>query len=54
MNVFFGFRLPNDLKKYLQEQAKRNRTSMSHYIVMLIDRDKNEGDKNEQIKNRVS
>lgn len=32
----FNFRLPDDLKKYLANQAKRNRTSISHYIVMLI------------------
>ena len=39
MNVFFGFQLPVDLKEYLKEQAEKNRTSMGHYIVMLIDKD---------------
>lgn len=36
MSEFFGFRLPVDLKAYLLRQAKRNRTSMGHYIVTLI------------------
>ena len=36
MSVFFGFRLPDDLKEYLQSQAAKNRTSMGHYLVMLI------------------
>lgn len=36
MTVFFGFRLPVDLKRYVCEQAKKHRTSMAHYIVMLI------------------
>jgi len=36
MSKVFGFRLPDDLRKYLEGQAKRNRTSIGHYIVMLI------------------
>ena len=40
----FGFRLPNDLRKYLKAQAERQRTSIGHYIVMLIDKDMKEKD----------
>lgn len=36
MSKVFGFRLPDDLRKYLEGQAKHNRTSIGHYIVMLI------------------
>lgn len=35
----FGFRLPKDLREYLEKQAEVNRTSIGHYIVMLIDKD---------------
>jgi len=46
----FGFRLPKDLREYLEKQAAVNRTSIGHYIVMLIDKDKNR--KEEQHGNR--
>lgn len=36
MSAVFGFRLPDDLRKYIKAQAKRNRTSMGHYVVTLI------------------
>lgn len=36
MSAVFGFRLPEDLRQYLQEQAKKYHTTISHYIVMLI------------------
>ena len=39
MAAVFGFRLPNDLREYLEKQAEVNRTSIGHYIVMLIDKD---------------
>ena len=40
----FGFRLPRDLKVYLQKQADRHRTSVAHYIVTLILEDKKKDD----------
>lgn len=49
----FGFRLPRDLKAYLQKQADRHRTSVAHYIVTLILEDKKKDDvknENSQIK----
>lgn len=47
LNVFFGFRLPIDLKNYVEEQAKRNRTSMGHYVVTLILNDMKRKDEKE-------
>lgn len=44
MSENFGFRLPADLKIYLQGQAMRHRTSVSHYLVMLILEDKRKED----------
>ena len=32
----FGFRLPDDLRQYLQRKASEQRTTVSHYIVLLI------------------
>lgn len=32
----FCFTLPNDLKEHLKRSARASRTSISHYIVMLI------------------
>lgn len=42
MSKVFAFRLPADLRRYIETQATRRRTSMGHYIVMLIDKDKTE------------
>lgn len=41
-----GVRIPDDLREWLKEQVRRNRTSLSHYIVMLIlkEMEKNGGD----------
>ena len=44
LSVALSLRLPDDIKKYLQEQAQENRTSMGHYIVMLIDKDMKENE----------
>ena len=44
MSENVGFRLPADLKIYLQGQAMRHRTSVSHYLVMLILEDKRKED----------
>ena len=44
LGAVFGVRLPDDLKQYVQEQAQEHRTSMGHYIVMLIDADKKKKD----------
>ena len=35
-------RLPDDLREYIEKQAVANRTSMGHYVVMLIDKDMKE------------
>ena len=39
LSSVFGFRLPDDLRKYIESQAKKNRCSLGHYIVMLIVKD---------------
>ena len=44
LSVALSLRLPDDIKKYVQEQAQENRTSMGHYIVMLIDKDMKENE----------
>lgn len=36
MSAVFGFRLPDDMRQYLQEEAKRQRTTVSHYLIMLV------------------
>ena len=54
MSVALSLRLPDDIKKYLQEQAQENRTSMGHYIVMLIDKDMKENEsKNREKKQSI-
>ena len=39
MSAVFGFRLPDDLRNYLRVKAKQQRTTVSHYLIMLILRD---------------
>lgn len=36
MSAVFGFRLPEDLRQYLQRQAEQERTTISHYLIMLV------------------
>ena len=45
MSAVFGFRLPEDLRQYLQRQAEQQRTTVSHYLVTLVlqDMKKTEG-----------
>ena len=45
MSAVFGFRLPDDLRQYLQKMARQQRTTVSHYLVMLVlqDMKKTEG-----------
>ena len=45
MSAVFGFRLPEDLRQYLQTMARQQRTTVSHYLVMLVlqDMKKTEG-----------
>lgn len=40
--AILNFRLPDDLREYIEKQAADNRTSMGHYVVMLIDKDMKE------------
>ena len=40
----FGFRIPDDLRRYLQAQAAKERTTVSRYLIMLILRDMQKGD----------
>lgn len=53
MSKVFGFRLPADLRTYVEAQSQKHRMSMGSYIVALIKRDKErkEGLQNEQRKN---
>lgn len=39
MSAVFGFRLPEDLRQYLQTMARQQRTTVSHYLVMLVLKD---------------
>ena len=45
MSAVFGFRLPDDLRQYLQRMARQQRTTVSHYLIMLVlqDMKKTEG-----------
>lgn len=45
MSAVFGFRLPDDLRQYLQRMARQQRTTVSHYLIMLVlqDMQKTEG-----------
>lgn len=45
MSAVFGFRLPEDLRQYLQKMARQQRTTVSHYLIMLVlqDMKKTEG-----------
>lgn len=45
MSAVFGFRLPEDLRRYLNVRAKLHRCSIGHYIVMLIAKDMEESEK---------
>ena len=36
MSAVFGFRLPEDLRQYLQKMARQQRTTVSHYLIMLV------------------
>ena len=36
MTAVFGFRLPEDLKGYLQQAAQQQRTTISHYLITLV------------------
>lgn len=36
MSAVFGFRLPEDLRQYLRQQAEQQRTTVSHYLIMLV------------------
>lgn len=47
MSAVFGFRLPEDLRQYLQKMARQQRTTVSHYLIMLVlqDMKKTEGKK---------
>jgi predicted transcriptional regulator len=50
LSAVFGFRLPDDLRQYLQAQADAQRTTISHYLVTLILRDmerEREGNQND-------
>ena len=40
MSKVFGFRLPADLRTYLEAQSQKRRMSMGSYIVALIKRDR--------------
>lgn len=39
MSAVFGFRLPEDLRQYLQKMARQQRTTVSHYLIMLVLKD---------------
>lgn len=57
MSAVFGFRLPDDLRNYLQCKARQQRTTVSHYLVMLVlkDMEKEMGVKEiGEFENRVS
>lgn len=57
MSAVFGFRLPEDLRQYLQEEAKRQRTTVSHYLIMLVLQDmekKTEGKNIGKSEDRIS
>ena len=59
MSAVFGFRLPEDLRQYLRRQAEQQRTTVSHYLIMLVLQDmekRTEGKSVERskIENRVS
>lgn len=59
MSAVFGFRLPEDLRQYLQRQAEQQRTTVSHYLIMLVLQDmekRTEGKNIERSKfeNRIS
>ena len=52
MSAVFGFRLPEDLRQYLQEQARHYRTTVSHYLVTLVLEDmRKEERKSEEVEN---
>jgi predicted transcriptional regulator len=36
LSAVFGFRLPEDLRQYLQTMAQQQRTTVSHYLIMLV------------------
>lgn len=36
MSGVFGFRLPDDLRQYLDMMARQQRTTVSHYLIMLV------------------
>lgn len=50
MSAVFGFRLPEDLRRYLNIRAKLHRCSVGHYIIMLIAKDMEESGENENKK----
>lgn len=42
MSAVFGFRFPNDLRKYVEAQARERGASIGGYIVSLIRQDRDE------------
>lgn len=57
MTAVFGFRLPDDMRRYLQTQAERQRTTISHYLIMLVLQDmekKTEGKEIGKSEDRIS
>jgi len=52
LSAVFGFRLPEDLRQYLQAQARHHRTTVSHYLVTLVLEDmRKEERKSEEVEN---
>ena len=49
MSAVFGFRLPEDLRQYLQAQARHQRTTVSHYLVTLVLEDMKKENKNMEV-----
>lgn len=45
MNDTMFMKIPKDLKEYIRIEAKKQHTSMAHYIVMLIMKDKERSEK---------
>lgn len=57
MTAVFGFRLPDDMRRYLQTQAEQQRTTISHYLIMLVLQDmekKTEGKEIGKSEDRIS
>ena len=53
MSKVFGFRLPADLRTYLEAQSQKLRMSMGSYIVALLKKDKERKELNETHKTQT-